>query len=124
VSNTVVWFDIPVSNLDRAIAFYAAVCARGVEKISPPGFSFGLFQHQGNEVGGCLVLSEGEDNRPGRTGPLVYLNVEGRLDAALAAVVQHGGQVLQARQSIGPHGWRAIVLDSEGNRVALHSQAA
>ena len=52
------------------------------------------------------------------------LNAEGRLAEAVRAVTEHGGQVLQAVHEIGPHGLRAIVLDSEGNRIALHAPAA
>ena len=123
MSNTFVWVDIPVVDLDRAVAFYSAVVDRPVGKIAESGFSFGLFEHRGNEVGGCLVTAEG-DAQPARNGPLVYVNVEGRLDAAVAAAQKHGGQVLQARHSIAPNGWRAIVADSEGNRIALHSMSA
>ena len=54
-------------------------------------------------------------------GLLVYLNVDGRIADAERAVAAGGGQVLKATHAIGPHGYRAIVLDSEGNRVALHS---
>jgi predicted enzyme related to lactoylglutathione lyase len=123
MSNTFVWVDIPVADLDRAIAFYSAVVGRPVGKIAESGFSFGLFEHQGGEVGGCLVTSEG-DARPSLQGPLVYVNVEGRLDAAVAAAQQHGGRVLQAKHSIAPNGWRALLVDTEGNRIALHSMAA
>ena len=49
------------------------------------------------------------------------MNVEGRMRDAVAQVQRHGGKVLKAPESIGPHGFRAIVLDSEGNRIALHS---
>ena len=71
-------------------------------------------------MGGCLY-APGDDNAPSRLGPLIYLNAEGRLAEAVAAVALHGGEVLQALHPIGPHGHRAIVLDSEGNRVALHA---
>jgi predicted enzyme related to lactoylglutathione lyase len=125
MSNSFVWVDIPVVDLDRAIAFYAAVMDVQVGKEGGPGFSFGLFPHSGDDVAGCLyVPGEGDDNKPGRLGPLLYLNVSGRLDAAIAAVEQGGGRVLQARHQIGPYGWRAIVLDCEGNRIALHSPSA
>ena len=49
---------------------------------------------------------------------LVYLNAQGRLDEAIAAVESSGGKVLQPKHQIGPYGFRAVVLDSEGNRVA------
>ncbi len=119
MSNTFVWVDIPVRDLDRAIAFYSAVCGQPVDKIGGPGFNFGLFKHEGDQVGGCLV--EFEEHGPSLEGPLVYLDAGGRLDAAVAAAVQGGGSVLKAKHSIAPNGWRAVIADSEGNRVALHS---
>ena len=116
--NRAVWFDIPVADLDRAAAFYAGVLAVEVSKESFPGGAFCVLEHeQGN--GGCLVLDPGAVS--GRGGILLYLTVEGRLRAALAEVERRGGRVLEPMHAIGPHGWRAIVTDSEGNRVALHS---
>ena len=91
-----------------------------MDRIGGPGFTFGLFKHEGNSVGGCLIAS-GDGVAPSLTGPLVYLDAGGRLDAAIAAVEPNGGKVLKARHSIAPNGFRAIVADSEGNRVALHS---
>ena len=123
MSNRVVWVDIPVLDLDRAIAFYSAVLGSPVTKEGGPGFVFGLLPHTGNDVGGCLY-SPGDDNAPSKVGPLIYLNAEGRLEQAVRAVAAQGGQVLQAVHPIGPHGLRAIVLDSEGNRVALHAPPA
>jgi len=120
MSNTFVWVDIPVADLDRAIAFYGAVTGQPVDKIGGPGFTFGLFKHEGNSVGGCLVET-GQGATPSMAGPLVYVDAGGRLDAAIAAVEPNGGKVLKARHSIAPNGFRAIVADSEGNRVALHS---
>jgi predicted enzyme related to lactoylglutathione lyase len=120
MSHRFVWVDIPVDDLDRAIAFYAAVLGSPVTREGGPGFSFGLLAHSGSDVAGCLYLA-GDDNAPSPRGPLVYLNVEGRIADAVRAAAAHGGSVLQATQAIGPHGYRAIVLDSEGNRVALHS---
>lgn len=123
MGNTFVWVDIPVANLDRAIAFYSAVVGQPVDKIGGPGFSFGLFKHEGHQVGGCLVEA-GEGAAPSMGGPLVYLDASGRLDAAVAAAQAQGGKVLKAKHSIAPNGFRAIIADSEGNRVALHSMTA
>lgn len=125
MASTFVWIDIPVRDIDRAVAFYSAVCARDVEKMQAgEGFAMGLFPHEGEDVAGCLYASADGDNAPSMTGPLVYIDVTGRLDDAIAAVEPHGGRVMQARHSIGPYGWRAVVADSEGNRVALHSRTA
>jgi predicted enzyme related to lactoylglutathione lyase len=119
--HTIVWVDIPVADLDRAIAFYAALLGQPVTKEGGPGFSLGILPHSDTEVGGCLYVAE--DNAPSAQGPLLYLNAEGRLQAAVDAAGSAGGRLLQPPHEIGPHGWRAIVLDSEGNRIALHASA-
>jgi predicted enzyme related to lactoylglutathione lyase len=54
---------------------------------------------------------------------MIYVNCDGRMPVAIAGVELNGGKILKPRHSIGPHGFRAIVLDSEGNRIALHSNA-
>ncbi|MEO8836833.1 MAG: VOC family protein [Caldimonas sp.] len=123
MSHSFVWVDIPVLDLDRAILFYSAVLANKVTKEGGPGFAFGLLAHSGADVAGCLI-APGADNAPSVRGPLVYLNTTGRLTEALAAVVAHGGRIVEPTHEIGAHGQRAIVLDSEGNRVALHSSTA
>ena len=120
MSHRFVWLDIPVADLDRAIAFYRAVLGCDVKRESAGGVAFAVLDHAGNGVGGCLVPASG-DAQPSLGGPLVYLNVEGRIADAERAVAANGGRVLQATHSIAPHGHRAIVVDSEGNRVALHS---
>ena len=113
-----VWFDIPVANLDRAAAFYRAVLAIRVDMETFGATSIGILEH-GNTIGGCLVLAP-DEVAPDR-GILLYMNVDGRIRDAVAQAPAHGGQVVEAIHAIGPHGFRAIVRDSEGNRVALHS---
>jgi uncharacterized protein len=123
MNNTLCWVDIPVLDLDRAIRFYSAILATAVSKQSAgPGFEFGLLPHSENNVSGCLCRTN--DNRPSEQGALIYLSVEGRLDDAVRAAGANGGKVVQSKQQIGPHGHRAVIVDSEGNRVALHSQQA
>jgi uncharacterized protein len=121
--NRIVWCDIPVTDLDRAIRFYSAVLGAPVTKQEEHGMTFAVLPHKEHEVGGCLTPSgtSTEGMKPSATGPLVYLSCQGRLDEALNTVVPNGGKVLKAKHSIGPYGSRAIVLDSEGNRIALHS---
>jgi predicted enzyme related to lactoylglutathione lyase len=119
MANQCVWFDIPVVDLDRAIKFYSAVLGEPIRKETFPGMTFGLLPHEGEEVGGCLVVME--NGKPSDQGPLLYLNAKGRLDAAITAAQSNGGKVLQAKHQIGPYGYKAVILDSEGNRIALHS---
>jgi uncharacterized protein len=119
MANTVVWVDIPAQDLNRAIRFYSAVLGSPVRTQEFPGMSIGLLPGSDPDVTGCLFVRDGE--LPSNHGVLIYFNVQGRLDEAIAAVEPNGGKVLQPRQQIGPYGFRAVVLDSEGNRVALHS---
>jgi uncharacterized protein len=117
--NTFCWADVPVTDLDRAIKFYSAVLGGEVKKESFGDMSFGLLPHFEHNVSGCLVVAK--DNQPSMNGPMVYFSVEGRLDDAIAQVSKQGGKILKEKHQIGPHGFRAILVDSEGNRVALHS---
>jgi predicted enzyme related to lactoylglutathione lyase len=119
MSNAVVWLDIPVVDLDRAIRFYSAVMGESVARHEFPGMTIGLLPHGEQEIGACLFCDPARP--PSAEGPLVYLNAKGRLDAAEAAVVPNGGKILQSKHAIGPYGFRTVFLDSEGNRLALHS---
>ena len=119
MANQIVWCDIPVLDLDRAIRFYLAVLGVDVKREEFPGMTIGVLPHNDGEVGGCLFNSA--DDKPSDQGLMIYLNANGRLDEAIAAVVPHGGKVLKPKHAIGPYGSRAVILDSEGNRVALHS---
>jgi predicted enzyme related to lactoylglutathione lyase len=126
-ADTLCWTDIPVTNLDRAIKFYSAVLGEEIKKLSEGGMEYGLLPHKEQNASGCLCIrgdSGGVDNTPSANGPLIYLSVEGRLDEAVEVARANGGKVLRARQQIGEHGSRAVIIDSEGNRIALHSSAA
>ena len=125
-ADTLCWTDIPVTNLDRAVKFYSAVLGQEVTKMSEGGFDYGLLPHEEQNASGCLCVSGdsvGNKNQPSQTGPLIYLSVEGRLSDAVKAARANGGKVLEEKQQIGPHGVRAMIIDSEGNRLALHSSA-
>lgn len=115
--NRVVWVDIPVADLDRARTFYAAVLAIDVHKEQSGDVAFCVLDHQDGN-GGCLVVKP-EDICD--RGPLIYLNANNRIHDAVARVESSGGKVVTPIHSIGPHGVRAVITDSEGNRVALHS---
>jgi predicted enzyme related to lactoylglutathione lyase len=124
VANQVVWFDMPVQDLDRAMRFYSAILGAPAEKQEFPGMAFAVLPHsEESDVSGCLTpMKELTADPPPRQGVLLYFNCEGRLDQAIAAVEPNGGKIVQPRHQIGPYGFRAVVLDSEGNRIALHSK--
>ncbi len=119
MGNQIVWCDIPVLDLDRAVKFYSAVLGQSVEKQDFPGMTIGILPHNDGEVGACLFTNDEE--KPSEKGTMIYLNANGRLDDAIAAVTANGGKLVKPKHPIGPFGFRAVVIDSEGNRVALHS---
>jgi uncharacterized protein len=73
--NQIVWCDIPVLDLDRAVNFYSAVLDRKVPKQEFPGTTVGILPHNDGEVGGCWVQSSAE--KPSDRGVMIYLNANG-----------------------------------------------
>ncbi len=121
MAQTIVWFDIPVQNLDRAIAFYSAVLGAPVKKEEFGDMKLGMLAMPDGTQMGCLVEG-GEDFKPSADGIMVYFNCNGRLRAAAKAVKDNHGTMQKDVHAIGPYGFRAEVLDSEGNCIALHSE--
>src|SRR3954469_5504203 len=93
----VVWFDIPVTDLDRALRFYRAVLKAEIAKQEFPGGAIAVLPHGDSVIGGCLVVGDG---KPAAEGPLLYFDANGRLDAAVAAATANGGAVLKAKHEI------------------------
>ena len=120
--DTFCWVDIPVMDLDRAIEFYSMILNEPVKKIEDHGLVFGLLPHSDDNVSGCLCVMK--DRKPSPHGALVYLNVENRLDEALAGAMKYGVGVIKEKEQIGPFGYRAIIYDTEGNTMALYSKEA
>ncbi len=116
----IVWYDIPALDLDRAIRFYSAVLAAPVRKELVGDVPTGWLPTEDGGVMGCLCVVPGF--KPSADGVMIYLGVNGRLRTAVAAVRAQGGTVQSDVHSIGEHGFRAEVLDSEGNCIALHSE--
>ena len=114
--NRIVWFDLPASDLERAMKFYSNVLDAEVSERFP---GVGVISSEDGAVSGCVFKSD--DVKPSDHGALLYFNVDGRLEEAVAAAEATGGTIKQPPHSIGEFGHRAIVVDSEGNRIALHS---
>ncbi len=115
----IVWYDIPALDLDRAIQFYSAVLGAPVKKENEGDLPLGWLPTEDGGQMGCLCVVKGF--KPSPDGVMIYFGVNGRLKAAVAAVRANGGTVQTDIHSIGQHGFRAEVLDSEGNCIALHS---
>jgi len=119
MSNAINWFEIPVSDLDRAARFYERVLGVTLKRELFTGTPIAVFTAPDRAVGGALVSQP--QRKPSADGALVYLDATGKLDAALDRVPAAGGAVLLAKTDIGEPGFIAIVRDSEGNHVGLHS---
>jgi uncharacterized protein len=120
MKQNIVWFDIPSLDIDRALGFYSAVLGRPIKKEEFDGVLMGVLPTPDGGQQGDVVLVKGF--KPSADGVMIYLDVDGRLKEALVAVQANGGSVQKDIHSLGPYGFCAEVLDSEGNCIALHSQ--
>ena len=116
------WFEIPVTDFARAKAFYETVLGRPIETMTMGPSTMGFLSMGPDSVGGAIVLEEGAT--PSRSGTLVYLNGGDDLAVMLARVQPAGGKVAAPKTDIGSgFGFFAHFIDTEGNRVGLHSMA-
>ena len=118
--HNIAWFDIPVLDLDRAVRFYSAVLGAPVKKEHTGSVPLGLLPTSDGQQMGCLVANKA--SKPSADGVMIWFGVSGRLKDAVAAVRANGGTVQGDIHSIGGYGFRAEVLDSEGNCIALYSE--
>ena len=127
-SNPVVHFEIYVEDMTRAKSFYEAVFETKLEQMPNPTpememdmWFFPMDKDTGMSsygAGGMLVKMDGFT--PGGGGTLVYFGCDDcAVQAARAA--EHGGSIFQEKTSIGEHGFCAVVRDTEGNLIGLHS---
>ena len=119
MENLVVWFDIPVKNLNRAMEFYGKVLGVKLQRMEQP-VPMAFFPFTPGVASGDLV--ESKEISPSKQGTTVYLNGGRDLAGPLGRVEATGGKVLQKKTAIGEHGFIAFFEDTEGNRVGLHSR--
>ncbi len=120
--NAINWFEIPVKNFDRAKTFYETLLDGEIQVMPHPTFKYGMLPaDMQNGVGGGIV--EGEGFEPSMTGTLIYLNGGDDLSVPLSKVESAGGKILMPKTSIGPNGFMAHLIDTEGNKIALHSMS-
>jgi len=119
--NIAVWFEIPAIQLDRAIAFYETLFEFEIEPFDAPGLQQGLFPHDVKTlVSGAIVCGEGY--KPSEQGSVIYLNGGNDLATILSKVETAGGKVICPKTHLGDDiGHIAQFIDSEGNRIGLHS---
>ena len=118
------WFEIPVADIDRAQRFYETLFARSMRREQMGPQTLAVFAYEEDGIGGALLKSATAP-RPGTDGTLVYLNAKPSLDAVLARARELGAEVLMPKLELpNDIGFIAQIVDSEGNRVGLHSPTA
>lgn len=124
LNNPVGWFELYVSDMARARAFYKAVFERELAELpTPPGSKLQMYAFEQDAyvkgAAGALVLSP--DMKPGSGGTLIYFSCE---DCAMQAAraTAAGGLVCRPKSRMGEYGFISIVRDTEGNSIGLHSR--
>jgi predicted enzyme related to lactoylglutathione lyase len=117
--NAINWFEIPCADLDRATTFYETLLGAKMNRQNSDD-PMAIFPTDQTGTGGTLVKRAFQ--KPGATGPMVYLNCDGDLDDVLARVPKAGGLVLMPKTAVpGGYGHFACLRDTEGNHIGLHS---
>ena len=121
--NAVNWLEIPVKDYNRAKKFYSAILDAEVtdHPMPTPDVQYGIlpYDREKNGVGGALIQAEGQN--PTTEGMTLYLPGGDDLATPLSRVEAAGGRIIQPKTNIGENGFMAQFIDTEGNRLALHS---
>lgn len=118
--NPVNWFEIPVTDINRAQSFYESILKIELNLNDFGGLKMAWFPMDDQGTGATGTLVQNDAYTPSYQGTMVYFSVTD-IEATLALVESHGGKVINAKQSIGEFGFVGHFEDSEGNRVGLHS---
>lgn len=120
--NPVVYFEIPVTDMSRAVQFYSAVFHFQFEKDTIDSNEMALFPFTDGATGISGALAKGEVYKPTKDGTILYFRTE-NIDETLKRAQQQGAKILYPKTSNGDLGFVAEFEDSEGNRIALHMAA-
>ncbi|MCL4109114.1 UNVERIFIED_CONTAM: hypothetical protein GTU68_031026 [Idotea baltica] len=113
-------FEIPATEISRAVEFYQAILDIEIEAIDMPGMQMGLFPSEGQMIFGVIV--QGEDSQPSANGVTIYLNGGDDLQIVLDKVEKNGGKIIVPKTlHADESGYFALFLDTEGNKMGLHS---
>jgi uncharacterized protein len=120
MANVINWFEIPVTDMDRAVKFYSEILNGKIETSQMGGTLMGFLPMEGQGVGGALIKHE--NYKPSSDGTIVYLNAVNGLGEYANRIEPAGGKVLVPSQLVTEEiGYVAVFLDTEGNKVAFHS---
>ncbi len=124
MDNAISWFEIPATDIDRAQKFYESIFQIKMNALDVPSMKMRMFPLDDpmKGVGGTLVDSGGFHKPSATEGPLLYLNGNPDVQIVLSRVEAAGGKIMMPKTEISPeYGYMGVFLDTEGNRIALHS---
>ena len=123
MKNAISWFEIPATDLNRAQKFYETIFGIALNPLDMPNIKMRIFPLEDRMgVGGAIVDSGGFHKPSVTDGPLVYLNANPDVQHVLDKVEAAGGKIMVPKTEISPeYGCMAVMIDTEGNRIALHS---
>lgn len=124
MKHAISWFEIPTNDIDRAQQFYEAIFQVQMIPMDNPAIKMRLFpiDNMMEGVGGSIVKTDGFHVPSATDGPLIYLDANPDVNIVLERVEAAGGKVLVTKTKISEEaGYMAMFLDTEGNRIALHS---
>ena len=123
MQHAISWFEIPVTDMDRAQLFYETIFDCKMIPLDFPNIKMRMFPVDSEaSIGGALCDSGGFHQPSATHGPLVYLNANPDVQIVLDRIEAAGGKILVPKTEISPeYGCMAVFLDSEGNRIALHN---
>ena len=124
LKNAISWFEIPTIDLNRAQKFYETIFNIQMIPFDTPNFQMRMFpiEDMMNGIGGAISKAEGFYKPSATDGPLVYLNANPDVQDVLDKIEAAGGKIVVPKTQISPEfGYMAVFVDTEGNRVALHS---
>lgn len=124
MNNAISWFEIGTTDLDRATKFYETIFQLKLNPLDLDNIKMRMFplDDMMTGVGGALVDSKGFHKPSGTDGPLIYLNGNPDVQLILDRVEAAGGKIMMPKTEISAeYGYMAVIFDSEGNRIGLHS---
>ena len=127
MQNAISWFEIPSSDLARATNFYETIFGVKLAPLDLDNIKMRMFpvDNPATQVGGAVVYSSGFYKPSATDGPLIYLNGNPDVQAVLDKVEKAGGKIMVPKTEISPdYGYMAVIIDTEGNRIGLHSVPA
>ncbi len=125
MKNVINWFEIYTSDFSRAKRFYAEVFKFNLKDLPMSSdrhaqMEYAIFPGDENGIGANGALVKIDQVKPGNGGILVYFSSE-EINDELGRVEAAGGKIIRPKLNIGEFGFIALIEDTEGNMIGLHS---